>query len=175
MKIRLSDKEKMFWWCAGGVLFTAILGTVLHFLYEWTGESGVVKPISAIDESTFQHMKIMYFPMLIFGVIQWCFLRHEKPCFWLVKLVGIMVALTLIPTLFYTYNGAFGRSPDWLNITIFMVSAIGGYGVEYLLFERKREGNKWSNLAFLGVVALGVLFVVFTYLPPDVPLFKSPV
>ena len=96
-------------------------------------------------------MKIMYFPMLIFGVIQWCFLRHEKPCFWLVKLAGIMVALTLIPTLFYTYNGAFGRSPDWLNITIFMVSAIGGYGAEYLLFERKREGSKWCNLAFLGV------------------------
>ena len=120
-------------------------------------------------------MKIMYFPMLIFGVIQWCFLRHEKPCFWVVKLIGLLVALVLIPTLFYTYNGAFGRSPDWLNITIFMVSAIGGFGVEYLLFDRKREGNKWCNLAFLGVVAMGVLFVVFTYLPPDVPLFKSPV
>ena len=165
----------MFWWCAGGVLFTAILGTVLHFLYEWTGESGVVKPISAIDESTFQHMKIMYFPMFIFGVIQWCFLRHEKPCFWVVKLIGLLVALVLIPTLFYTYNGAFGRSPDWLNITIFMVSAIAGFWVEYLLFERKQEGNKRCNLAFFGVVALGVLFVVFTYLPPDVPLFKSPV
>ena len=126
MKDRTSTRENLFWWCAGGVVVTAILGTVLHFLYEWTGESAVTKPFSAIDESTWQHMKIMYFPMFIFGIMQWCFLRHERSNFWLVKLVGLLVALALIPALFYTYNGAFGTSPDWLNITIFMLSAIGG-------------------------------------------------
>ena len=157
------------------MVVTAILGTVLHFLYEWTGESAVTKPFSAIDESTWQHMKIMYFPMLIFGIMQWCFLRHERSNFWLVKLVGLLVALSLIPALFYTYNGAFGTSPDWLNIAIFMLSAIGGYATEYALFKRGKPYSKWCNLAFVGIVAVGVLMVFFTYLPPDLPLFKSPI
>ena len=175
MKDRTSTRENLFWWCAGGVVVTAILGTVLHFLYEWTGESAVTKPFSAIDESTWQHMKIMYFPMFIFGIMQWCFLRHERSNFWLVKLVGLLVALALIPALFYTYNGAFGTSPDWLNIAIFMLSAMGGYATEYALFKRGKPCSKWCNLAFVGIVAVGVLMVVFTYLPPDLPLFKSPI
>jgi hypothetical protein len=77
--------------------------------------------------------------------------------------------------MFYTYNGAFGRSPDWLNITIFMLSAIGGYATEYALFKRGKPCSKWCNLALFGVVAIGVLMVVFTYLPPNLPLFKSPI
>lgn len=175
MKERIVTRENLFWWCAGGVVATAILGTVLHFLYEWTGESAVTKPFSATDESTWQHMKIMYFPMVIYGVVQWFFFRKEHPCFALVKLVGIAVGVLLIPVMFYTYNGAFGRSPDWLNITIFMLSAIGGYATEYALFKRGKPCSKWCNLALFGVVAIGVLMVVFTYLPPNLPLFKSPI
>ena len=175
MKARIVTREKIFWWCAGGVVVTAILGTILHFLYEWTGESAVAKPFSATDESTWQHMKIMYFPMVIYGAVQWFFFKREYPGFALVKLVGIVVGLSLIPILFYTYNGAFGRSPDWLNITIFMLSAIGGYATEYALFKRGKPCSKWCNLAYLGIVFIGVLMIVFTYIPPDLPLFKSPI
>ncbi len=165
-------KKDLFWWCVGGVLVTAVLGTILHFLYDWT-ESRVVVPFSAIDESTWQHMKILYFPMLLFSVIQWFFFKEEYKNFWLVKLIGITVGLTLIPVLFYTYNGAFGKSPDWLNITIFMVSAIAVYVVEYWLFKKEMPKCKCPNLAIIGIVVLGVLFVVFTYLPPNLPLFKD--
>ena len=158
------------------MLTVAVLGTILHFLYDWTGESGVVKPFSAIDESTWQHMKIMYFPMLIFGVVQWFFFRKEYPCFYVVKLIGILVGLTLIPIVFYTYNGAFGKSPDWLNITIFMVADICAFVVEYRLFRRLNDCKReWKMLSLTAVIAIGVLMVVFTYSPPNLPLFISPV
>ena len=155
----------------------AILGTLLHFLYEWTGESETTKPFSAIDESTWQHMKIMYFPMLLFGVVQWFFFRDEYQCFWVVKFLGIVVGLTLIPVLFYTYNGAFGKSPDWLNITIFMVSDLFAYRVEYMIFKRIEGGCRkvWSILALSGILVIGTLMVLFTYMPPNLPLFISPI
>ena len=155
----------------------AILGTLLHFLYDWTGESGIVKPFSAIDESTWQHMKIMYFPMILFGAVEWWFFREEYPCFFGVKLVGILVGLLLIPILFYTYNGAFGKSPDWLNITIFMVADICAYAVEYMLFKRAEGGCRkvWGALSLTVIIVIGALFVTFTYAPPKLPLFISPV
>ena len=158
------------------MLTVAVLGTILHFLYDWTGESGVVKPFSAIDESTWQHMKIMYFPMLIFGVVQWFFFRKEYPCFYVVKLIGILVGLTLIPIVFYTYNGAFGKSPDWLNITIFMVADICAFVVEYRLFRRVNDCKRvWKMLSLTALLVIGMLMVVFTYIPPNLPLFISPV
>ena len=175
--MRVRERDNLFWWCVGGVLTVAILGTLLHFLYDWTGESGVAKPFSAIDESTWQHMKIMYFPMLLFGAVEWWFFREEYPCFFAVKLVGIVVGLLLIPILFYTYNGAFGKSPDWLNITIFMVADICAYAVEYMLFKRAEGGCRkvWSALSLTAIIVIGALFVVFTYAPPNLPLFISPV
>ena len=158
------------------MLAVAILGTLLHFVYDWTGESDAVKPFSAIDESTWQHMKIMYFPMLIFGAVQWFFFRKEYPCFWVVKLVGIVIGLVFIPVVFYTYNGAFGKSPDWLNITIFMVADICAFGAEYRLFRRVNDCKRvWKMLSLTAVIAIGVLMVVFTYIPPNLPLFISPV
>ncbi len=177
MKIRASARDKLFWWCVGGVLTVAILGTVLHFLYDWTGQSGVVKPFSAIDESTWQHMKILYVPMLLFGVVQWFFFRHEYPCFFAVKLVGIVVGIAFIPMVFYTYNGAFGKSPDWLNISIFMWADICAYAVEYMLFKRAEGGCRkvWSVLSLTVIIVIGALFVTFTYAPPNLPLFISPV
>ena len=176
MKCIAKSKDGLFWWSVGGVVAVAVLGTILHFLYDWTGKSGVVKPFSAIDESTWQHMKIMYFPMLMFGAVQWFFFRKEYPCFFLVKLAGVLVGLTIIPVVFYTYNGAFGKSPDWLNISIFMVADLLAFSVEYSLFKRAEGGCKrvWNILALVGIIAIGVMFVVFTYLPPNLPIFISP-
>ena len=174
--MRVRERENLLWWCVGGVLTVAILGTLLHFLYDWTGESALAKPFSAIDESTWQHMKIMYFPMILFGAVEWWFFREEYPCFFVVKLVGIAVGLTLIPVLFYTYNGAFGKSPDWLNITIFMVADVCAFGAEYCLFKRLNDcKGLWNILSLTAILGIGVLMVMFTYVPPNLPLFISPV
>lgn len=35
----------------------------------------------------------------------------------------ILLGLVLIPVLFYTYNGVFGKSPDWINTAIFYFTA----------------------------------------------------
>ena len=103
-------KDLMIWQFAGFVISVA-LGTVLHFLFDWTGAYSLA-PISAVNESTWEHMKILFFPMLIFSCAQYFFFREDFSGFWWVKLVGIIVGVLAIPILFYTYNGAFGKTPD---------------------------------------------------------------
>ena len=61
-------KRSLLLWQVFGLTFSAVLGTLLHFLYDWT-DLEFLKPISAINESTFEHMKILFFPMLIFAII----------------------------------------------------------------------------------------------------------
>ncbi len=164
-------KNLLFWQFAGFVVATA-LGSLLHFIYAWTGWL-IFAPISAVNESTFEHMKILFFSMLFFAFFQYFYFTREKD-FWWIKCIGILTAVWLIPIFFYTYQGAFGKPPAWLNILFFFASAFIGYVLEYFLFK-KASGKKWWNiLAWIVLGVTAVLFVVFTFYPPKLPLFLDP-
>ena len=104
-------KRELSLWQFAGFVLTTLGGTLLHFLYDWTNQSVWVAPVSGVNESTFEHMKLLYFPLLVFALVQSHFSKGDRS-FWCIKLVGTLTGLLLIPVLFYTYNGVFGKSPD---------------------------------------------------------------
>ncbi len=160
-------------WQFAGFSLSSLLGTLLHFLYDWTNEALLMAPFSGVNESTWEHMKLLYFPLFVFALIQSRFFKEYKN-FWCVKLLGITAGLITIPVLFYTYNGAFGKSPDWLNITIFFVAAAVAFWLEARLLKKNFFRCRWSALAFGVLCLIGVLFVVFTFATPQIPLFQDP-
>jgi hypothetical protein len=166
-------KRDLILWQVGGLTFTAVLGTLLHFLYDWV-KIPIIAPFSALNESTWEHMKILFFPMLFYAVIQYFFFKDEYESFWCVKFSGCLIGLILIPVLFYTFNGAFGKTPDWVNIAIFFISAGIAYLYEYNRFKTK-PSCKGAIFAFIALTAVAVLFIVFSYFPPKIPLFKDPI
>ena len=129
-------KRTVWLWQLIGFAVTALGGTLLHFLYDLTSKAAWVAPFSGVNESTWEHMKLLFWPMLAFAAVQ-SFSFKDRGDFWCIKLRGILVGLTLIPVLFYTYNGAVGRSPDWLNITIFFVCAAIAYIFEARLLRKQ--------------------------------------
>ena len=144
----------------------------MHFVFDLSGESLLVAPFSGVNESTWEHMKLLFFPWLIFALAEYLFADDES--FWWVKLRGITTGLTLIPVLFYTYNGAVGKSPDWLNITIFFISAAATFILETSLFSKGKLRLKNSWLPFAVILVIAVLFFVFTFFPPRLPIFEDP-
>ena len=158
------------WW---GFAATALGGTILHFFYEWTGESLLSAPISAVNESTWEHMKLLFIPTVLFALLQRMFRREEKN-FWCIKLKTVLLGLLLIPVLFYTYNGAFGKSPDWINITIFFVTAAIIYYYEYRQFQKETPCRPSPAVALLLLCVLAAIFVIFTFFPPQLPIFRDP-
>ena len=119
-------KTKIGLWQLVGFAVTSLGGTLLHFFYDWLGEAVWIAPFSGVNESTWEHMKLLFWPMLAFAAVQSFFFK-DRGDFWCIKLRGILLGMLLIPVIFYTYNGAVGRSPDWLNIAIFFVAAAGVY------------------------------------------------
>lgn len=160
-------------WQFAGFSLSSLGGTILHFLYDWTDESVLLAPFSGVNESTWEHMKLLFFPLFIFALVQSRFFR-EYTNFWCVKLIGITAGLIAIPVLFYTYNGVFGKSPDWFNITIFFLATALAFFVEWRLLKQNTLHCKAPRLAFLVICGIGVLFVLFTFLPPKIPLFADP-
>ena len=160
-------------WSFVGFALVSLGGTLLHFLYDWSGESLWIAPFSGVNESTWEHMKLLYFPLFLFALVQSRFFQGYKN-FWRVKLFGTLTGLILIPILFYTYNGAIGKSPDWLNISIFFVAAAATFLLEGRLLKKEKPRCKspWFALGILCL--LGLLFAVFTFIPPQIPLFEDP-
>jgi hypothetical protein len=166
-------KKSMGYWQFLGFGVTALGGTLLHFLYDWLGGALWIAPFSGVNESTWEHMKLLFWPMLLFAAAQRLF-RRERGGFWCVKLRGILLGLGLIPTLFYTYNGVIGKSPDWINIAIFFLSAAAAYLFEARLFAKKKHGCKNERLSFALLLLIAALFTVFTFKPPQIGLFRDP-
>ncbi len=160
-------------WQLLGFAITSFGGTILHFLYEWLGEAVWIAPFSGVNESTWEHMKLLFWPMFIFAIVQSFFFRDRKD-FWCVKLFGTFFGIILIPVLFYTYNGVVGKSPDWLNIAIFFIAAAIAYIFETWLLKREKLRCKRQKAALGVLCLLAICFVVFTFVTPEIGIFRDP-
>ena len=166
-------RKRSILWQAAGFAAATFGGTILHFLYDWTGGSVLVSPFSGVNESTWEHMKLLFWPLFLFALVQRLFFKDHKN-FWCVKLAEILLGLVLIPVLFYTYNGAFGKSPDWINIAIFYITALFVLLFERWVLKQDLLSCKYPRLALAAICLIGILFVVFTFVPPQIPLFQDP-
>ena len=162
-------------WQIGGFVFVGALGTLLHFVFDWSGGSVFAALVSAVNESIWEHIKLLFYPMVLFGWIEWRVWGKHDPRFWCIKLVGVLLGLWLIPTLYYTYTGALGVSADWFNITIFFIAAAAALYTETRLFLGDGGCTLSGKAAVLGLVLIAVLFTVLTFVPPKIPLFRDPV
>ena len=160
-------------WQLFGFAVTSLGGTLLHFLYDWLGEAVWIAPFSGVNESTWEHMKLLFWPMFLYAIVQSFFFK-DRGDFWCVKLRGILLGLGLIPLLFYTCNGVIGKTPDWFNIAIFFISAAAAYLYETRLFERGTVTCKRPRWAVAVLCLIGVLFLVFTFATPEIGVFRDP-
>lgn len=150
-----------------------ILGTILHFTYDWSGKNTSVALFSAINESTWEHLKLLFFPMLLTSVIGYCFFFKSVNSFWCARSIGILVSLTFTIAFFYTYSGILGKNIAIIDIVSFFISVILGELTSYILMNNNIPCNK--SFAFLFIVSIAFLFILFTFNPPNIALFIDPI
>ena len=167
-------KRSAFLFGIFGFALTSLLGVLLHFLYDATGKSILAAPFSGVNESTFEHMKLLFWPLLIYAIIERRFFR-ERLDFWCVKLRGILLALSIVPVLFYTYNGVIGKSPDYVNISIFFIAIALSFIYETSRFHSVVPTFCRSKVALIIIVLIAFSFVLFTFSTPEIGLFRDPV
>ena len=170
------EKKKIIRFQIFSVIFTWILGTILHFLYEWSGDNKIIASFSAVNESTWEHLKLVFFPMLITTIVGFLVIGKDNKKFWCAKTIGIILAMSFIIVFFYTYTGIIGTNFAILDIGSFFVAVILGKYVAYKIItndEYKLKCNK--RIAVIGLICILLCFIIFTYLPPHIGLFKDPI
>ena len=170
------EKKKIIRFQIFSVIFTWILGTILHFLYEWSGDNKIIASFSAVNESTWEHLKLVFFPMLITTIVGFLVIGKDNKKFWCAKTIEIILAMSFIIVFFYTYTGIIGTNFAILDIGSFFVAVILGEYFAYKIMtndEYKLKCNK--RIAVIGLICILLCLIIFTYLPPHIGLFKDPI
>lgn len=159
-----------------GSLFTSIVGTLAHFTYEWSNENFLVGLFTPVSESTWEHMKLLFFPMLIFGIFVFMRVGQDFPCLSYAYPLGILAGTVAIPVLFYTYSGILGRTYTPIDILIFYISVILAFAVIYIATLCCQKQNLYAKkcviILWLLVVLLAISFMAFTVYTPSLGIFQ---
>ena len=139
------------------IFFSLILGTLLHFTYEWSGRNLFVASFSAVNESVWEPLKLAFFPMIIAAIIEYFFVKDEVNNYVEAKTIGIFTAISFIVVLFFTYSGIIGTSIIVIDILIFIASIILGEYVAYKLMKREDESTYITEI--LSIIILVFLLI----------------
>lgn len=151
-----------------------ILGTLLHFIYEWSGNNAIIASFSAVNESVWEYLKLVFYPMLILGVIEYYFVKNIANNYIEAKAIGTFIAISFIVISFFTYTGIIGTNFFIIDILIFIISIILGEWTSYKLMKRKNESTIQTKILAGGIlIFLLSCFIIFTYVTPQVNLFRD--
>ena len=156
-----------------GILFTAALGTLSHFFYDWTGHSAAAALFSPVNESTWEHMKLVFFPMLLFTLLASRKLSGEYHAASGSLLLGNLIGTLGIPVFFYTYTGILGRNIFALDIAVFLAAVLSAFAIAWKTKD-SRTVRQYQYLIWFVTAVFAVMFFVFTFFPPGIGLFAEP-
>jgi hypothetical protein len=167
--------KRILRWDLGGIAFIVILGSLLHFTFEWSGSAIPIAWIAAVNESVWEHLKLGFWPALVYAALEYSRFGKSVDNFNFAKTVGIYLIPITIVVLYYAYTAILGHGLLIVDISIFVVAVVVGQLVSYKLLTVSTLPERLNRYAPIALVVLGVLFVLFTFYPPQIPLFKDAV
>ena len=154
-------------------IFVFILGFLLHFTYKMSGENQIIAAFSSVNESVWEHLKLVYFPMLITIIIGEFYFFKYKNNFLCSQTLGLIVSMAFIVIFFYVYTGILGKSIAIIDILSFFISVILGEYISYKFMVNGFKCNK--SIAIIILVTMCISFIIFTYKTPQIGIFKDPI
>jgi hypothetical protein len=172
-------KSSVFRWEMWGILFIILMGALLHFTFEFSGGWRPLGVISAVNESVWEHLKLAFWPAVVWTIIEFFFVRRtgkdQSSGFILAKAIGSYVMPLVIVIIFYSYTSFTGESFLVVDLASFVIAVAIGQLVSYYLWKPSRLPNSLNSLGMALFVIGILLFITFTFWPPEIPIFLDPV
>lgn len=162
------------------VLISALVasgvGTLLHFVYDWTNENVIVGLFSPVNESVWEHLKLLFFPLLVSTVIENIIYGKYYRNFFFSRLIGALLGIFSIVSLHYTYTGIIGKRFDFADVILYFIGMAAAYGISFImlaLHEPKKRDNLIEIFSVFALALIAAVFFIFTYFPPNLAIFQS--
>jgi hypothetical protein len=153
-----------------------LLGSVLHFLFDWTKHNRFVALFSAVNESYWEHIKIAIWPVFLLQIVLFSLGGYEISSF----IPAATIALYSIPVsmvgLVFLYKSVTKHNILWLDISIFFVCIAIAQSIFVLLLGELAPTSGTVVMSSLFLLGLVVAFLLFTFRPPREPdVFLDPI
>lgn len=153
-------------------LFVVLLGIFLHFAYELSGENPIVGLFSLVNESIWEHLKLVFFPMLVLTLWDMFTTQRNNLCFLPARTLSTLSGMAFVVIVYYTVTGVLGFQTAFINILIYLLSILVVFLVEKKLQHRCNTISVKVSIVLW--VLFIILFIVFTIAPPALGIFIPP-
>ena len=158
-------------WELSGIIVVFLLGALLHFVFEWSGELKIVGLIASVNESVWEHFKQGFWPMCIYGALEYKFLYGRTDNFVTAKAVAVYLIPTITGLVFYGYTAIIGKEILFVDILIFLVAIIIGQLTSYKIMTSAKFPIYANFVSVFFIMLLALILMLFTFYPPHLPIF----
>ncbi|MBU5437946.1 hypothetical protein KQI42_08000 [Tissierella sp. MSJ-40] len=166
------DEGKVTKWEVAGIFWIVIVGSLLHFTYDWSGKLTIIGMFSPINESVWEHLKLGYWSLVFFTIIEYWFIRKHTTGFFWAKFLGIFTMELFIILFFYTYTFFTKKEILFLDILSFIIGAILCQFISMKIMK-KRVSYRLNIIGLLLFTLLGLSLIYFTFYPLKLPIFMD--
>jgi hypothetical protein len=166
-------KNKLLQWKILGMVFIIIVGSLFHFVFEWLFSWPPIGAITAVNESVWEHLKLPYWPLVIFSLIEYKFIKEEANNIVIAKSSSAIISIATILIVFYSYTTILGTEILIIDILSFYIGVIIGQIISYKILISKELPRWISIMSWIILLGFGLSLIIFTYLPPHLPIFQD--
>ena len=156
------------------IIIISILGTLFHFLYDISKHNKVVGLFAAVNESTWEHIKIALTPTILWSIYDG-YIYGRNPNYFTAKLSSLLILITFIPTIFYLYKYFTNKPIIIVDILIFYIAIILSQFSFYSIIKLQTLGFTTNYLSCIGIFIIFGFYMVLTLLPIKSFIFKDPI
>jgi hypothetical protein len=152
----------------GGLAFLLVVGSAWHFVHAATGRSTLLGLVAPVNESVWEHTKLVAIPMLVWAVlVGWR--TRRVPAALVAGTAGGSVGAVLMVAGYYAYVAVLGTGWFPMDLVLFVACAL----VALAVFERTIcPASRVPRLLAVALAAAELaVFGALTLAPPDWPLF----
>ena len=156
------------------IVAIATVGTLAHFLYDLTNHNKFIGLFAAVNESTWEHIKIALTPMMLCGLYDG-FIYGENPNYFLAKLASLVTPIIVIPCIFYGYKAIIRKRILAIDIASFFIAVALAQFIFMLIIGAPVIMFIFDYLARVGLFILFGAYAVLTLMPLELFIFKDPI
>nr|WP_307992655.1 DUF6512 family protein [uncultured Niameybacter sp.] len=158
-----------------GIAFVIVIGSLLHFTYEWSGNNLFVSFFAPVNESVWEHFKLGFFPIILYGLLMFPLIKDKVNNYIFGLGFSSLILNTTIVSLYYLYTSFTHRSINWIDISIFIIGVIVAFVVFYKILSLSSLPHFFNWIGLAIIVLTICLFIIFTISPlTRFEIFKDP-
>lgn len=174
----VSKRDPFVIWMLIGIPILFIAASPLHFVFEWTGKNLIAGLFTSVNESPWEHLKLIFWPILIWWSIGYVlFLRRTDAGFARFAVtcaVSEFVCAVFIEAFFYTYTGAFGIESLIIDIISLFLGLFFAIVLARHIYKHTKPGMFAAFIAVVVILIMAAAILYFTFEAPHLPIFMDP-